>query len=100
MDPFERAPITSNTYYDWMIRHAFLVVPTQEVVGQFMATFKEFPPRQKPASFSVEQVMDLLGPAGRRPGRRHQGAAVIRCITRERSRDEQGPTRQSKSASD
>jgi arylsulfatase A-like enzyme len=61
MDPFERAPITSNTYHDWMFRHAFLVVPTQEVVAQFMATFKEFPPRQKPASFSVEQVMDLLG---------------------------------------
>jgi arylsulfatase A-like enzyme len=61
MDPFERAPITSNTYYDWQFRHAFLVVPTQEIVGQFMATFKEFPPRQKPSSFSVEQVMDLLG---------------------------------------
>ena len=60
MDPFERAPITSNTYYEWSIRHAFLVVPTQEIVGQFMATFKEFPPRQKPSTFSVEQVMDLL----------------------------------------
>ena len=60
MDPFERAPITSNTYYEWMMRHAFLVVPTQQVVGQFMTTFKEFPPRQRPSSFSVEQVMDIL----------------------------------------
>jgi arylsulfatase len=60
MDPFERAPITSNTYFDWSIRHAFLVVPTQDVVGQFVATFKEFPPRQRPSSFSVEQVMDML----------------------------------------
>jgi arylsulfatase len=65
MDPFERAPITSNTYYDWSIRHAFLVVPTQEAVGRFMDSFKEFPPRQRPSSFSVEQVMDLLSrPAG------------------------------------
>jgi arylsulfatase len=60
MDPFERAPITSNTYYEWSIRHAFLVVPTQEIVGRFIETFKEFPPRQRPSSFSVEQVMGLL----------------------------------------
>jgi arylsulfatase len=61
MDPFERAPITSNTYFDWSIRHAFLVVPTQDVVAKFVATFKEFPPRQRPGSFSVEQVMDMIG---------------------------------------
>jgi arylsulfatase A-like enzyme len=60
MDPFERAPITSNTYFDWSIRHAFLVVPTQEIVNRFIETFKEFPPRQRPASFSVEQVMEIL----------------------------------------
>jgi arylsulfatase len=60
MDPFERASITSNTYHEWLFRHAFLVVPTQEIVGRFMETFKEFPPRQRPASFSVEQVMELL----------------------------------------
>jgi arylsulfatase len=60
MDPFERAPITSNTYFDWSIRHAFLVVPTQEAVARFVETFKEFPPRQKPGSFSVDQVMEIL----------------------------------------
>jgi arylsulfatase len=60
MDPYERAPITSNTYFDWSIRHAFLVVPTQEIVARFMETFKEFPPRQRPSSFSVEQVMEML----------------------------------------
>jgi arylsulfatase len=60
MDPYERAPITSNTYYDWSIRHAFLVVPTQTVVGNFIETFKEFPPRQRPSSFSVDQVMEIL----------------------------------------
>ena len=60
MDPFERAPITSNTYGEWSIRHAFLVVPTQEIVGRFVETFKEFPPRQTPSSFSVDQVMEQL----------------------------------------
>lgn len=60
MDPYERAPITSNTYYEWSIRHAFLVVPTQEIVGQFIESFKEFPPRQRPSSFSVDQVMEQL----------------------------------------
>jgi arylsulfatase len=60
MDPFERAPITSNTYNDWSIRHAFLVVPAQDVVARFIETFKEFPPRQRPSSFGVEQVMEML----------------------------------------
>jgi len=60
MDPFERASITSNTYHDFLFRHAFLVVPAQDIVGRFIETFKEFPPRQRPSSFSVDQVMELL----------------------------------------
>jgi arylsulfatase A-like enzyme len=60
LDPYERADITSNTYYDWTIQRAFLVVPAQALVQQFVATFKEFPPRQKPSSFSVDQVMEQL----------------------------------------
>ena len=59
-DPFEVADVTSNTYWDWVIDHLFLLVPAQTVVGDFLATFKEFPPRQKAASFNVEQVMDKL----------------------------------------
>jgi arylsulfatase len=59
-DPFERADFTSNTYYDWMIDHAFLVIPAQQLVGKFLATFKEFPPRQRPASFSIDQVLERL----------------------------------------
>jgi arylsulfatase len=59
-DPFERAHVTSNTYYDWMIDRIFLLVPAQQYVGQFLATFKEFPPRQKPASFSIDQIMQIL----------------------------------------
>ncbi|MDH4039439.1 MAG: arylsulfatase [Gammaproteobacteria bacterium] len=63
-DPYERAQITSNTYYDWMIDRAYLLVPAQDYVGQFLATFKEYPPRQKAASFSLEQVMEKLTEQG------------------------------------
>jgi arylsulfatase len=59
-DPYERATITSNTYYDWMIDRAYLLVPAQAYVGEFLKTFKEFPPRQKAASFSLDEVMETL----------------------------------------
>ena len=59
-DPYERSQKTSNTYYDWMLDRAYLLVPAQAYVGQFLSTFQEFPPRQKAASFSLEQVMDAL----------------------------------------
>ena len=53
-DPFERADITSNTYWDWMIDHVFLFVPAQAFVGEFLKTFKEFPrARRRPASPST-----------------------------------------------
>lgn len=63
-DPYERAPITSNTYFDWLIDRAYLLVPAQTYVGQFLSTFKEFPPRQKAASFSLDQVMEKLSISG------------------------------------
>jgi len=59
-DPYERAYRTSNTYYDWMIDRVYFLVPAQGMVGEFMSTFKDFPPRQKPASFSIDQVMDMM----------------------------------------
>ncbi len=59
-DPYERAHVTSNTYYDWMIDRVFFLVPAQAYVGNFLETFKEYPPRQKPASFSIDQVMEKL----------------------------------------
>ena len=59
-DPYEEAQITSNSYYDWMIDRVFLLVPAQAYVGQFLETFKEYPPRMKPASFSIDQVLDRL----------------------------------------
>jgi arylsulfatase len=61
MDPYERADITSNTYYEFSAERAFLVVPTQAIVSRFIATFREFPPRQKPSSFSVDDIMETLG---------------------------------------
>jgi arylsulfatase len=59
-DPYERAYFTSNTYYDWLIDHIYFLVPAQAYVGEFLKTFKEFPPRQKPASFSIDQVMEKM----------------------------------------
>jgi hypothetical protein len=59
-DPYERADITSNIYHDWLLDHAFLLVPAQSYVAEFLATFKEFPPRQKAASFTVDQALEKL----------------------------------------
>jgi len=60
MDPYERALDTSNTYDDWHFRHIYLCVPAQVIVSEFLATFKEFPPRQKSASFSLDQVIEKM----------------------------------------
>jgi arylsulfatase len=62
-DPYERADVTSNTYYDWLLDHAFLFVPAQAGVAEFLETFKEFPPRQEAASFGVDQVMEKMNDA-------------------------------------
>jgi arylsulfatase len=61
-DPYERAQLTSNTYYDWLLDRAYLLVPAQAYVAEFLKTFKEFPPRQKAASFSLDEVMEALSP--------------------------------------
>jgi arylsulfatase len=59
-DPYERADITSNTYWDWMFDHVFLIVPAQTFVAEFLKTFVDYPPRQKAASFSLQRVMEKL----------------------------------------
>ncbi|WP_066220895.1 arylsulfatase [Formosa haliotis] len=59
-DPYEFAQITSNTYYDWMIDHLFLLVPAQNYVANFLQSFKEYPPRMEAASFSLDKVMEQL----------------------------------------
>ena len=63
-DPYERAQITSNSYYDWMIDRAYLLVPAQAYVGKFLNTFREYPPRQEAASFSLDKVMETLKKGG------------------------------------
>jgi arylsulfatase len=63
-DPYERATLTSNTYYDWLLDRAFLLVPAQTYVANFLATFKDYPPRQKAASFSLDQVMEKMQEGG------------------------------------
>ena len=60
-DPYERAPVTANTYWDWVLDHAFLALPAQQKVAEFLSTFKQYPPRQKAASFTVDQVPILFG---------------------------------------
>ena len=59
-DPFERAEHEAGDYDRWFIEHIFVLVPAQTIVGQFLATFQEFPPRQKPGSFSVDQALQKL----------------------------------------
>ncbi|WP_312362821.1 arylsulfatase [Ensifer sp.] len=59
-DPYEKADITSNTYWDWLFTHAYLVVPAQASVAKFFETFKEYPPAQRPASFSIDQIQERL----------------------------------------
>jgi len=59
-DPYEFATVTSNTYFDWYLDHAFLLLPASQYVGNFIATFKDFPPRMKAASFSLGDTMDAL----------------------------------------
>jgi len=57
-DPFERADITSNTYWDWQINHVGSVYGTMDDVFEFVATFKEFPPRSFPPSFNPANILE------------------------------------------
>ncbi len=58
-DPFERATEDADVFYaKWKADRAFLLVPAQAIVAEFLETFKEFPPRQKPASFSIDQALE------------------------------------------
>jgi arylsulfatase len=59
-DPFERADENSNTYWDWVISHAYLVYGMQGLVAQQIEAYMKFPPRQKPASFNLDAVLRTL----------------------------------------
>jgi arylsulfatase len=59
-DPFERADVTSNTYWDWVFENDFIVLAATGLVARFLESFKEFPPRQKAASFTIDQAVAKL----------------------------------------
>jgi len=59
-DPYERANITSNTYWDWYLDRVYLLLPAAGYVSEFLATFEEFPPRQKPGSFTIGDAKDKI----------------------------------------
>ena len=64
-DPLERADEDGTLFYaKWRVDRAFLMVPAQAIVVQFLETFKDFPPRQKAASFSVDQALEKARQAG------------------------------------
>ena len=56
-DPFERADVTSNTYYDWLIDNDYIALAATAVMTQFLSTFQDFPPRQRAASFTIDQAV-------------------------------------------
>ena len=62
-DPYERADITSNTYYDWFIDHDYIALASTAIVTKFLDTFKAFPPRQKAASFTIDQALEKMSAA-------------------------------------
>jgi hypothetical protein len=60
-DPYERADVTSNTYYDWFMSDgAGVFIAAPAVVGKFLETFKEYPPSQRPSSFSIDQLVEKM----------------------------------------
>jgi len=63
-DPYEQATITSNSYHEWQLDRAYLLAPAQDDVGKFLATFKDYPPRMKAASFSLDKVMETMQSTG------------------------------------
>lgn len=59
-DPYERADLTSNTYYDWLLDRVYLMSPAQVYVADFFGTFADYPPAQRAASFSIDQIEEGL----------------------------------------
>ena len=62
-DPYEYADITSNSYYDWYINHAYILYGAFAISDKFAATFKEFPPIQKPNTFTIDDALAMMSDA-------------------------------------
>jgi C-terminal region of aryl-sulfatase len=59
-DPFERADITSNTYYDWFLSKLYMIGAAGAIVEEFLATFKQYPPSQRAATFTIDQALEKM----------------------------------------
>ncbi len=57
-DPFERADHEAIGYGRWRFEKIYMLTPAAAIVAEFVGTFADFPPRQRPASFSVDQIME------------------------------------------
>ena len=59
-DPFERAQHNANTYYDWLLDRAFVLVPLQQMAAKFLKTMEEYPPSQTPGAFNLKKIEEQL----------------------------------------
>src|SRR3954469_16890080 len=100
-DPFERADFNSNTYWDWMVDHVPQMYLMQKVVADQIKAFEEFPPRQKPASFNLDSILQQVSsmPRPTSPEAVHNGAdgaitkdppSTTRPASRDRTRGKAG----------
>ncbi|MDG2012589.1 MAG: arylsulfatase, partial [Pirellulaceae bacterium] len=64
-DPFEKAQIDSNTYHDWFLDRAYVLVPMQQVAAKFFETLTKYPPSQTPGSFNLQKIQQQLEDAAR-----------------------------------
>ncbi|WP_413577590.1 arylsulfatase [Bdellovibrio sp. HCB290] len=87
-DPYERADVTSNTYWDWYMSKGYIIMAAQAIVAEFLKTFKEYPPRQKAASFTIDQIMEKMTNAA---GYAHEDSTGH--VVEERSEDPAGAGR-------
>jgi arylsulfatase A-like enzyme len=62
-DPYEFADVTSNTYYEWFIRHVYIVYPILAIAGKWAETFKDFPPIQKANTFTLDDALKSMSEA-------------------------------------
>jgi hypothetical protein len=60
LDPYERAQITSNSYFAWTLHKVYLAYGFNAIAAEFIATFKDYPPRQKPQTFNLDQIMEQM----------------------------------------
>ena len=59
-DPYEQADVTSNTYYEWLMEQGYILFAASMATAEFLETFKDFPPSQRAASFTIDQAMEKL----------------------------------------